>query len=1341
MKKKPTVFLIILILFTLPFKILAYDAYTSHPNLTGIAVDFYNLYSSEKITETEKQLIMKGSSEEDNGLRFVNHFYDPVFNKTWRFLGIQYLFPELTAKQWAKNPFVQAIYDPMYLAGVGPIIKSPVFSNTNYTWQRAIYEYVKGNRIKAFESLGHILHLIQDMSVPEHTRENVHLFFLDKATSYYENYTARKEESFYQPLKNELNALRQFPLKNNLDNYFDAIALYSNNYFLSPDTLPPSKYKLPQVEYQDVPEINKNGEIEYFLLGIDEKGDLFHLAKKNYLDWRLQSGFTGYTLNDSKVLDDYFKRLGLKSVLTSAGVIDLYFKEIGKAKLDPNFVKKNEKNLIASIFGGIDSFISDIFQKEPDYILKESDISTSESTIVASNSQPAANLPTTSTSLKPTTTILKSSTTTKAPSKSTTTTKTTATTKSTTTTIKTTTTTKSTITTKSTTTTIPLTSLCPFNTAQSPLRNKVILNEIAWMGTTENSNHEWIELKNISNQTIDISNWQILDKDNQIKIILPLNTKILSNQLFLLERTDDDSVPQIKADYIFIGSINNQNETLKLFDNHCQLQDEAVSEGDWFFGDNASKRTMERKNDLTWQTSSEINGTPKRENSAGYFVNGGGSNSDSDSDSSSVSTTTTAPFASTTTTKPISYPKILINEIKIAGKNSNGEIVVKDEFVELYNPNNFSVDLTSWYLQKKTKESSDYSSLITKSVLEGKTINPKNYLVIGNILSPSSSSYDALWSDDYSLAKDNTLILKNPLGEIVDKVGWGEVLESENVATVNPEPQQSLQRKKISDEPIDTNNNQEDFEVLDCPTPNEISESCVLGETTENETLNPYIKNFSWHYFDETKSKIVIEFDIDGFPFINNTPTTDNQFFALAFYLNQEVPINQNNIKDTYLGDKYLWELDSNTLGLVLKYPDCQGYEGLKGSLIFTSDDDYCHSPGAPKGWSYRLDRLPQDNHFIIEVTGTTQNRSFSNFNSADYLTIGFYGHILSYLRLIYPDNHHYHFEPNHFYHFPEKGENFFASFKEGEILTSTSDSSSTLYFSFDEGIDEDLNDRLSYEIVYIAKEENESLENNRLLKQPAAGWPFISMSAGNWSFDSSQKQFKVSFPLSSLSYLNLPVETPTTFYFALRIKDKVGLFSPLSELKELTILPPPPPPQILNSFLQNIHWYFDNDNQAKVEFDIVLNGKVPSNYINYKYRIYAGLDYEEGAGFAYDILSPTRIFIYPRRANRVISSGNLRAQDIKELVLFSQNQKPSLTHYKISPFNICLPQDNSFSWQCFENNKEIILNELSKRNKSLTDLYLFLAYGVCDSGEYGCVWFNFDDLSNPPVFYLNTQH
>ena len=59
---------------------------------------------------------------------------------------------------------------------------------------------------------------------------------------------------------------------------------------------------------------------------------------------------------------------------------------------------------------------------------------------------------------------------------------------------------------------------CNFQTNQSPSRQKSIINEIAWMGTTENANNEWIELKNISNSDINLNGWQLIDQNEKIKI-------------------------------------------------------------------------------------------------------------------------------------------------------------------------------------------------------------------------------------------------------------------------------------------------------------------------------------------------------------------------------------------------------------------------------------------------------------------------------------------------------------------------------------------------------------------------------------------------------------------------------------------------------------------------------------------------------------------------------------------------------------------------------------------------------------------------------------------------------
>ena len=175
--------------------------------------------------------------------------------------------------------------------------------------------------------------------------------------------------------------------------------------------------------------------------------------------------------------------------------------------------------------------------------------------------------------------------------------------------------------------------LCSLKPNESPQRNKIIFNEIAWMGTIESSNDEWIELKNISGNSIDMTGWQILDKaamekqSPAIKIFFPTTTILSPGGFFLLERSDDDTVPNIQADFIYTGSLGNHNEALYLFNSQCQLQDTVQANPNWPAGSNDSKKTMERKpgvrhvsDTVMWQTSLNPGGTPKAENSQGEII-------------------------------------------------------------------------------------------------------------------------------------------------------------------------------------------------------------------------------------------------------------------------------------------------------------------------------------------------------------------------------------------------------------------------------------------------------------------------------------------------------------------------------------------------------------------------------------------------------------------------------------------------------------------------------------------------------------------------------------------------
>ena len=166
---------------------------------------------------------------------------------------------------------------------------------------------------------------------------------------------------------------------------------------------------------------------------------------------------------------------------------------------------------------------------------------------------------------------------------------------------------------------------CPTQTLSAGYLD-VVINEIAWMGTENSSNDEWIELYNNSSSIIDLNGWKIISNDNTPNIIL--KNKILSKGFFILERTDDTTLPNIKADLIYKGALNNEGEYLKLIDANKEIIDEIDCSKEWFFGDNETKKTMERGNTLingndlaNWQTSEGPGGTPNNNNSIGQKIN------------------------------------------------------------------------------------------------------------------------------------------------------------------------------------------------------------------------------------------------------------------------------------------------------------------------------------------------------------------------------------------------------------------------------------------------------------------------------------------------------------------------------------------------------------------------------------------------------------------------------------------------------------------------------------------------------------------------------------------------
>jgi len=240
----------------------------------------------------------------------------------------------------------------------------------------------------------------------------------------------------------------------------------------------------------------------------------------------------------------------------------------------------------------------------------------------------------------------------------------------------------------------------------------VFINEVCWMGDSDSANNEWIELKNNTNKDIHLDGWRIKSLDGSPSINL---TGVLSaNGYFLLERSDDNSVVDIVADLIYVGSLGNKGEGLFLVDDDDRVIDEIeIKENEWPAGNNKTKQTMERNEDGGWQTSKEERGTPKKKNSKVDRIK----------DKEETKEVEEVGIKKS----KISTVKIKINEISPNPKGSDR----KREFIELYNSGDNSIDLAGWRLENERGQIYEFGRLDNVlGVFTNNIIKAKGYLAI-----------------------------------------------------------------------------------------------------------------------------------------------------------------------------------------------------------------------------------------------------------------------------------------------------------------------------------------------------------------------------------------------------------------------------------------------------------------------------------------------------------------------------------------------------------------------------------------------------------------------------------
>lgn len=323
-------------ILAIPIFVFAYDAIFTHPGLTREIAKFYNLTigNNNKLSTQEINWLAKGSVDEDITPRWLNHYYNPETGQGLKGENLGWLPDKLTksgieifvstkeavsVKNWARNQALQQSY---------------ILYGGDHTYQKALLEYAKGNKKDAFISLGNLLHFIEDMAVPDHTRSDAHADILgtgDKGSPY-EIWSEKNNANGIDLALNFYNKNLEPYKFNDYEEYLENMANYSHYNFFSKDTI---------FDYEEpiVVKFNKINKFEF--LGYN-KLNIPILIRKIELNKE-----ETYSIDNDLILSAYWENLSREAVLHGAGIIELFLKEAEALKQDKEkiaLMEKQERN-------------------------------------------------------------------------------------------------------------------------------------------------------------------------------------------------------------------------------------------------------------------------------------------------------------------------------------------------------------------------------------------------------------------------------------------------------------------------------------------------------------------------------------------------------------------------------------------------------------------------------------------------------------------------------------------------------------------------------------------------------------------------------------------------------------------------------------------------------------------------------------------------------------------------------------------------------------------------------------------------------------------------------------
>lgn len=800
----------------------SYDNLVTHPRLTEVGMNQYQAETGKALTDKQRQLIVQGSINEDVLPRPYNHFYDPS-------TGLGLNGEHWTAKEWALN------------GGWG--------GATGDFSEKAILEnYQNGNKERAYEGIGHITHLIQDMAVPAHVRNDDHRY-----GDIYESWTQYNGQINISDAK--------YIEVSNLGQAFDDLASFTHNNFLSKDTvgrdflIDRKNVRNETINSEEVSFYYKNG---YRLAIVDMAGLVPELSIKD----------------NQELNRDYWNQLAPMAAGYSAGVIGYFqnkFKEIDDKKderVSESFIETGF-DMLAMIWQNANYNFNDVMgtlpaQRATDATVKKYVETMDKANVFTQNTIKATNNVVKTATDVGLTVIKKSKVLGEkitAPAPTSPELKIVTAPKPTPTAIK-----------KITINLIPPANAsdlfidpalgAPVRTAPIPTSGGIaVIDEIINNNLPVNATPIIIPEPIVYPETNIIATPLSLASSSEA-VFLFSSDLASSTFEYLLDDISTSSVWQPASTTLTLGNLPDGDHQLRVRAVFAEVADQTPAEFSWTVDTSAPSSQLSALDSSYNQSAFPVSwsrtdaGSDEIFYTIDYMINAGAWQT------WIIATSATATIfdqllqvgdtvgfrlaacdgvsnCETQAEAPQASTQIMPDHLVISAVQTSG-LTAKDEWVELYNPTGNDISLAGYKLKKKTATGNE-SYLV--SSFGARLVKAHSYYLIAHPTDYDDAELaDSYYSGtSYAVSDDNTVLLYDA-NAVIDKLGFGTATDTETVSAQNLTSHQRLVRKSTyagytswQGNGLDTNNNRSDFTIVDNYAPH--STDAVTEPRSEAPTL------------------------------------------------------------------------------------------------------------------------------------------------------------------------------------------------------------------------------------------------------------------------------------------------------------------------------------------------------------------------------------------------------------------------------------------------------------------------------------------------------------------------